>query len=368
VRHIVIGDIHGCHAELLNLLDVVGPASDDQIVAIGDVVDRGPDSLKVLEFIRGTPNAMSIVGNHERKHIRSARGETPAALSQKIVRHQLGDDYAEWLAFMESFPRHLELPEAILVHGFMEPGVPLEEQKDTVVIGTLTGERYMAEHYQQPWYDHYEGEKPVVVGHHSYLRSGEPVIREGRVYAIDTGCCHGGDGRLTALILPEFRIVSVPSRGDHWSAQRATYASLGDEGRSDLDLDWERLDGLAQSVGETSLPKKVQERAKRCAEFERECRRLVDEAVSVIGDLCAAYLRELENSDDWDACSEKKQAARYAQKVGEHTAAPLLFAARRGTLTRDSVRRHRKTPRQLLGLAQELGIETNLCSESRDDD
>ena len=42
------------------------------------------------------------------------------------------------LAFMERFPRHIELPEAILIHGMFEPGIPLEQQKDTVVIGTLT--------------------------------------------------------------------------------------------------------------------------------------------------------------------------------------------------------------------------------------
>ncbi|MFH1417672.1 MAG: hypothetical protein ABII12_05220 [Planctomycetota bacterium] len=156
------------------------------------------------------------MGNHERKHTRSARGETRAALPQKIVRQQLGYRHEEWLAFMEMFPRCIELPEAILVHGMFEPHIPLEQQRNTAVIGTLTGEAHMSRHYAEPWYDTYDGRKPLVIGHHDYLKLGsEPLIIEGLVCGIDTGCCHGG--RLTALILPEFRIVSTPARGDHWS-------------------------------------------------------------------------------------------------------------------------------------------------------
>lgn len=217
-RRVIIGDIHGCYDELCTLLDLVAPASDDRIIALGDIVDRGPQSEKVLAFVRDHAEAVSLMGNHERKHIRSARGETRAALSQVITRAQLADRYAGWLAFMGTFARHLELPEAVLVHGFFEPGVPLEQQKDEVVIGTLTGARHVQKNCATPWYEHYAGPKPLVVGHLDYLRTGEPLVREGLFYAIDTGCVHGG--RLTALVLPDFRIVSVPARCDHWTSAR----------------------------------------------------------------------------------------------------------------------------------------------------
>ncbi len=358
MRHIFIGDIHGCYAELLDLLDAVGPASDDRIIALGDIVDRGPDSLKVLEFFRDTPNASSIMGNHERKHIRSARGELRPALSQMIVRSQLGESYGEWLAFMEAFPRHLELPGAILVHGFLEPGVPLEEQKDTVVIGTLTGEKYMEKNYPVPWYDHHAGDKPLVVGHHSYLRNGEPVVREGRLYGIDTGCCHGGVGRLTALILPAFEIVSVPSRGDHWSEQKLAHASLADPRRSDMNLDWERLGSLTWAVDRPDLPAKVRERTRRCAEINSECERLVDAVLQTVTGLSESFVAELATAADWEQCSEKKRAGRYARMVANHPASALLFAARSKKLNEQMVRKVCKTPARLLALAEELEIET----------
>ena len=125
MKTIVIGDIHGCFDELCELLDLIGPTADDRIIAIGDIVDRGPDSEKVLEFFRDQPNAVSLMGNHERKHLLSARGKVRPALSQKIVKAQLGERYDDWLDFMETLPRHIELPEAILVHGMFEPGASL---------------------------------------------------------------------------------------------------------------------------------------------------------------------------------------------------------------------------------------------------
>lgn len=221
---LIIGDIHACHEEMLELLERAGVGTDDEIIAIGDIVDRGPDNRSVLEFFRQRPGALSIMGNHERKHIRSARGELRPALSQRIARLQLGDSYDEYLAFLSTFPRDVELPEATLVHGFWEPGVPLQQQRDTVVIGTLSGEQHLAQNYSRPWYELYDGTKPLVVGHRDYRGNGEPFIWKDRVYCIDTGCCRGG--RLTGLVLPGFRIVSVPARANHWAETCRRFAPL----------------------------------------------------------------------------------------------------------------------------------------------
>jgi serine/threonine protein phosphatase 1 len=355
IKHVLIGDIHGCFDELQDLLDAVAPASDDCIVALGDVVDRGPDSEKALEFLRDQPNAASLMGNHERKHIRSARGETRPALSQLITRSQLGERYNDWLAYMQSFPRHIELPEAILVHGMLEPGIPLDQQLDTVVIGTLTGEHYMQKKYAGPWYEHYAGPKPVVVGHHSHLGNGQPMIREGLVYAIDTGCVHGG--RLTALVLPEFRIVSVPSRGDHWSRVRVEYASAAEPGRSDLDLNWGTLTAVARSADKHPLGSVLRARVVRCEQIAGMCERTVARVLERVISLSDEVLKELRNADDWKVCSPKKQAARYAQRVSDHPLASLLFAARRGDLNEQLILRQAKSPRGLIEMASQSGLE-----------
>lgn len=216
MKQLIIGDIHGCFAELIDLLDRAGITSDDEIIAVGDLVDRGPDSPRVLEFFRNNPRARSLLGNHERKHLRSYRKEIPPSLSQQIAREQFGKErYLEAIAFMETLPIFLELPEVFVVHGFFEPNVRLEEQREVVLAGTMSGGGYLQKRYPRPWYELYTEDKPIVVGHLNYLGNGQPLIYHDRVFGIDTGCCHGGT--LTGLLLPDFRIVSVPSRKNYWS-------------------------------------------------------------------------------------------------------------------------------------------------------
>jgi serine/threonine protein phosphatase 1 len=226
---LIVGDIHGCYDELRALLDAAGVADDDEIIALGDIVDRGPASPQVLAFFRTRPMAQSIMGNHERKHVRSFRGEIQPALSQRITRQQIGEaDYPAAVAQMAAFATGLELPEAILVHAFWEPGVPLEHQRESVVVGTLSGEAYLARTYPRPWYELYDGDKPIVVGHLDYLRTGHPLVYRDRVYGLDTSCCRGG--ALTGLLLPAFRMVSVPSRADYWGEARHRHETETGEG------------------------------------------------------------------------------------------------------------------------------------------
>jgi serine/threonine protein phosphatase 1 len=223
---LIIGDIHGCYDELQTLLDKAGLGADDSIIAIGDVVDRGPESARVLRFFQETPQARSILGNHERKHIRAFRGEIDPAPSQVLTRQQIGEaDYPAAVAFMSSFPHYLELPEATLVHGFWEPGVPVTQQRETVIVGVMSGEDYLLKRYAHPWYHWYDGRKPLIVGHRDYSDRMLPLVYDERVYMLDSRCCYGGS--LTGLLLPAFRLISVPSRGDHWSRLQRQF-SLSD--------------------------------------------------------------------------------------------------------------------------------------------
>jgi serine/threonine protein phosphatase 1 len=228
---LLIGDIHGCYAELLDLIAAAGIGDHDDILAVGDLLDRGPEGPQVFEFFHSRPLTFSIMGNHERKHLRSARGELSPAPSQRITKKQLGDRYADWLAFVATLPRHCEFPDALVVHGFWEPGVPLAQQRDNVVIGAMSGEKYLEKRYGSPWYQHYDGPKKLIVGHHDYCRNGQPLVFQDRVYGIDTGCVYGG--RLTGLLLPEWRFVSVPARADHWAATRREYPEIFPTGRGE---------------------------------------------------------------------------------------------------------------------------------------
>lgn len=226
MKTFVIGDIHGCYRELLDLLDRAGLAQDDRIIAIGDVVNRGPDSRRALAFFQKRPphQAMSIMGNHEHAHVQAYRKGKRPALSTLLARWQFDDGYAEAVAYMKHMPLYLDLPEAVLVHGYLEPGIPLRKQKRRVLIGTNKAEDELAHRYDCPWYELYDGDKPLIVGHRDHAGDRQPFIYHDRVYGIDTRCVYGGS--LTGLLLPDFKLISVPARRDHWESARNYYANL----------------------------------------------------------------------------------------------------------------------------------------------
>lgn len=221
MKTLIIGDIHGCYFELMDLVEKSGISTNDQIIALGDLMDRGPDSPAVIDFFRST-NTRSVMGNHEQKHIRSFRGEIEPAVGQIIARKQFtGDCYLSTIDFITKFPDWLELTEAILVHGLIEPGIALEAQHPNILNGTISGEAYMSKKYFKPWYEIYHGTKPVIAGHHDYSQAGKPTIYKDLVYLIDTGCCYGR--HLTGILLPEFKIFSTKSSKNYWTFARQSY-------------------------------------------------------------------------------------------------------------------------------------------------
>ncbi len=225
MSHLVIGDIHGCYRELQDLLERSGLTEGDRIVALGDLIDRGPEPAAVLGFFCQHDNALSLLGNHEDKHLRWWRGANEPGISQRITRHLLGDEaHAGACRYLNTFPDRLELPEAYLLHGLWEPGRSFSEQRTEVAVATTEAETEMIARLGERWFDHYDGDRPLVVGHHDYYRTQQPLVVDDRVYCIDTGCCYGG--RLTGLLMPAFRFVSVPSRGSYWPGMRARYAHL----------------------------------------------------------------------------------------------------------------------------------------------
>ena len=63
--HYCVSDIHGCYKEFIRLMDMIGFGEDDTLYVIGDVVDRGPEPIKILSWMMSRQNVIPIVGNHE---------------------------------------------------------------------------------------------------------------------------------------------------------------------------------------------------------------------------------------------------------------------------------------------------------------
>ena len=313
MQTLVIGDIHGCYFELRALLDKAGLNEGDSIVSLGDFVDRGPETPQVLDFLQNAPNTRALMGNHERKHVRAARGELSLAISQIISRQQLEDGYADAVAWMERLPLFLELPYAVLVHGYLEPGVPIEEQNPLVLCGTMGGENILRERYDRPWYELYKEKKPVIVGHHNYTDTDQPFIYQDKVFGLDTSCVNGKS--LTGLLLPSFRLVSVPSRGNLWVQIRRSYRRPTPTVQPKVVISWSDQDdhALAQLI----------EKARQAH---------------------AKLLEQVHSYPGYLELSPRKQAKLYATQAGKGRFATLMQLARLEKLDMESARKLLKNP------------------------
>ena len=206
-RTIIIGDVHGCASELELLLKKVEVSKGDELIAVGDLVRKGPDSGSVMSWAMETPNLRCVLGNHEARLLdRWIRGEAPSPGSpdEEILR-QLGDRYDEAMAFIKSWPLYLERDGFFVVHAGIDPRIRNLEQQSRLDLTTIR----VPEGMSIPWYEAYTDNRLALFGH--WARP-EPIIRPNAI-GLDTGCVYGG--ALTALILPERRLVSVPAAKEY---------------------------------------------------------------------------------------------------------------------------------------------------------
>jgi serine/threonine protein phosphatase 1 len=202
-RTVIIGDVHGCLAELQDLLRAARVRASDRLISVGDLICKGPDSRGVLEWAMGAPNLECVLGNHELRFLNCwRRGVIPDIKPYDLETYRsFGDRYEAAMKFVSRLPLTVAEKDFLVVHAGFDPRRPLARQSDVA----LTNMRRLKD-TEEPWYERYDDERLVVFGH--WARP-EPVVRR-NAFGLDTGCVYGG--ALTALILPERRLVSVPAR------------------------------------------------------------------------------------------------------------------------------------------------------------
>jgi protein phosphatase len=238
----IIGDVHGCLDELVDLFRQLGylveaqsnsetspsycvkPPEGRKAIFLGDLVDRGPKIPEVLRLVMNmveAGTALCVPGNHDIKLMRKLRGkdvQITHGLADSL--EQLSKESPEFGArvseFMDELVSHYVLDEGKLVvaHAGMKEemqGRGSGRVRDFALYGETTGE---TDEFGLPvrynWAAEYRGRAMVVYGH-------TPVPQPdwlNRTINIDTGCVFGGS--LTALRYPEKELVSI--------AARATYA------------------------------------------------------------------------------------------------------------------------------------------------
>ena len=231
----IIGDVHGCFDELVELLTLLGYSVEKQsnvpgslaysvkrpegrkVVFLGDLVDRGPKIPEVLRLVMSmvqAGTALCVPGNHDIKLMRKLRGkdvQITHGLADSL--QQLDKESPEFRVqvsdFLDELVSHYVLDDGKLVvaHAGMKEemqGRGSGKVRDFALYGETTGE---TDEFGLPvrynWAAEYRGKAMVVYGH-------TPVPQPdwlNRTINIDTGCVFGGN--LTALRYPEKELVSV---------------------------------------------------------------------------------------------------------------------------------------------------------------
>src|SRR6267154_4373011 len=104
-RTIVIGDIHGCFDELQDLLRVVELRTDDRVIAVGDLIVKGPRNCEVLDLFIEDDRFSSVIGNHDRALRQYWRGE-PVKLTgeARIAADELEPQRERYSTYLRSLP------------------------------------------------------------------------------------------------------------------------------------------------------------------------------------------------------------------------------------------------------------------------
>lgn len=281
----IVGDVHGCYDELVDLLDALGytvvqsPGAPEgacevlrrdgaarKIVFVGDLVDRGPKTPAVLRLAMGLVakgSALCVPGNHDVKLLRALRGrnvQLTHGLAESL--EQLASEPDEFrreiVTFIDGLVSHCVLDDGRLVvaHAGMKEtmqGRGSRAVREFALYGETTGE---TDEFGLPvrynWAAEYRGRAAVVYGHTPVP---EPEWLNGTI-CIDTGCVFGGS--LTALRWPEREFVAVRAKATYAVPRRPF---LDDADRAPLTLQ-QRLDDLLD-LGDVSGKRHVETRLLR---------------------------------------------------------------------------------------------------------
>jgi len=203
-RRIVIGDVHGHYDTLMTLLDAIAPTGDDMVYFLGDLIDRGPQSAQVVDFVKQS-SYLCLLGNHEQMLIDIlGDGEIYGPALQAWLYsggHSTINSYGEegvrqdHLDWMRTLPTYIDLGDAWLVHAGVHPRIPLEKQ--TAEQFCWVRDEFHSIH--EPYFP----DKLIITGH--TITFTLPGVLPGKIAQgqgwldIDTGAYHPKSGWMTAL-------------------------------------------------------------------------------------------------------------------------------------------------------------------------
>jgi predicted phosphodiesterase len=265
---LVIGDVHGCFNAMIDIYEASKRENDNMdfeyVILVGDLVNKGPDSAKVIRYVRLKDRWLSVRGNHDDGALEAACGaEKRTGKKYKWVTEGEEIDFAEEygdeevdvkgkvtlsdedVLWMSELPYSITIPkdylgdsaDTVIVHGGLIPGVELEKQEIPTMITIrevlpvckadgLSEELEFEFHERidgdeakvgdelickvpRPWANVWKGPQRIIFGHDA--RRGLQRYKGDWAIGLDSGAVYGRG--MTSIILPERKLVSVKTKG-----------------------------------------------------------------------------------------------------------------------------------------------------------
>jgi len=233
-----IGDIHGHLGTFRALIHRLRLDPEDRVVCLGDMIDRGPDSAGLIDYIRSHPQIICLKGNHELMAITSLQEDGDVELWQPwlerggrstwgsyIVRasgdlYEAKKQFASDLMWMDNLPNHIVLDDLRLVHAGYDPRMPLDMQGDKELLW-IRKRFYTHEYAVDP-------NRTVVFGHSTttkvgpnpgYVAKSDIRLQDGRPawIAMDVGAYNHVAPGLAAIDIKTFQVVKQATlRSERW--------------------------------------------------------------------------------------------------------------------------------------------------------
>nr|WP_269448152.1 metallophosphoesterase family protein [Lentibacillus sp. JNUCC-1] len=220
-----ISDIHGALDMFEVLLEKVSyDPAQDQLILLGDYVDRGPNACGVINKVMSLKEEGAIVlrGNHDdmlvttveeepgawERWSRNGAKETLLSYEPDMDQLHLPDSelFKKHVAFLKQLDYYYETDTHIFVHAGVVPGLPLEETDPFDLVWI-----------RESFFQKYKGDKIVVFGHtptpilHQKQNRYDVFVGENNIVGIDGGAVYGG--QLNCLELPGNKTYSVRNDG-----------------------------------------------------------------------------------------------------------------------------------------------------------
>lgn len=229
-KALIIGDIHGCYDEMIELIKRSGVCiGTDIIITVGDVLDRGYKAYEAIRFFADTDNVFMVLGNHEIKHLKRNifSKDDPSGNIQRLM---LKDDQYDFIMnFIKSLPLYMELEinadKYLIIHAGITNDIDISkipkhisnydkiDNKVKLILGIGSQGREGFNEKSTPWYETIDIDSIVVYGH----KINDDIVYGSRknVIGLDTGSYEGK--KLSGIMLPDYKVISVEIKANYYA-------------------------------------------------------------------------------------------------------------------------------------------------------